>query len=457
MRHRWTLLGGLLAVLIVGPPVHADDRALLIGIGQGYPPRARLDGPGRDVELAQILAQRMGFTNIKVLRDEDATRRNMMAGLSWLEDGVGRNEQAFVYYSGHGTQLADNDSDEQDGCDEALVPVSAEEVNFIRDEEFGQPLRNLAAKGAQVLAVVDSCFSGTITKGFGQRPHGKYLAKTGASCGQAVNVKAFDVLEETDASVSRGLVVLTAAADNEVALADVTGQGKGSLFTQAMYDVVDQSGRESPTFQDLRNRIESHIRQVAEENGYASNVHTPQLEGDSSLFSNRLPIAAFEEPDTPRELFEQLIRRSDFAVTFHTAKDKVRLDEYNTFTVQTSEAGYLNLVEFEPNGDMHLLFPNGYRSENDIQAGTSLRIPDDIGGFTLRAREPLGLSRVYALVSSVPLNLYENDIGQNVGKFKVFLFGQALKAVRSFAVDSAGPTDDAEPFGAAVLTVEVVE
>ena len=459
MRHRWTLLGGLLAVLAMGPFVHADDRALLVGI-EDYP-YSPLDGPGRDVELAQILAQRMGFANIKVLRDEDATEQNIMAGLEWLEDGVEHGERAFVYYSGHGTQLSDDTGDENDGCDEALVPVSEDVDKFIRDEDFGRPLHALVAKGALVLSVVDSCFSGTITKALGQPPHSKYLTKTGARCNEAVNVKAFDVLEADDASASKGLVVLTAAADNEVALADVTGQGKGSLFTQAMYDVVEQSGRQSPTFQDLRDRVEDHIKQVATDHGYGSNVHTPQLEGDRSLFSNRLPIATPSEPDSYREMFEQLVYNTRFAVLLHTAKDKVRLGETNTFTVRTAEAGYLSLVEFEPDGNMNLLFPNDYRSDNQLQADSPLNVPQSIGGFKLRAREPLGQSRIFALVSRNPLNLYTDEVGKALGKFKVFApreFGAVKAAMnRAFAVEADDSSADAEPFGAAVLTVEVVE
>ena len=181
MQHRWTLLGGLLAVLSVGPLVYADDRALLIGI-EAYP-YSPLRGPGRDVELAQILAQRMGFANIKVLRDGDATRRNMLEGLRWLEDGVGSADRAFVYYSGHGTQLEDDNGEESDGCDEALVPVNENLDELIRDDTFGQPLRRLADRGAQVLAVVDSCFSGTIVKALTLRPRPLKFSTKAADAG----------------------------------------------------------------------------------------------------------------------------------------------------------------------------------------------------------------------------------------------------------------------------------
>ena len=361
MRHQWTLLGGLLVGLIVGPLVHADDRALLIGI-EKYP-YTPLSGPGRDVELAQILAQRMGFTNIRVLRDEEATHQNILAGLQWLVAGVGSAERAFVYYSGHGTQLADDNEEESDGCDEALVPVSENPDELIRDDTFGQPLRRLADRGAQVLAVVDSCFSGTIVKALTLRPPLlKFSTKAAdAECNRPVNAKALEVVEETtDAWASKGVVVLTAAAHNEVALADVTHSGKGSLFTQALYDIVNRAGSRSVTYEELRERIEKRIHEVATAHRAEHHAHHPQLEGDPNLFSNRFPLAAAQANEY-QEMFEQLLERTHFSVVFRPTKDSLRLGETQTFTVQTPEAGYLHLVEFDSQGNMNLLFPNDFR------------------------------------------------------------------------------------------------
>ena len=90
-----------------------------------------------------------------------------------------------------------------------------------------------------------------------------------------------------------------------------------------------------------------------------------------------------------------------------------------------------------------------------------LTVPDDIGGFRLRAQEPLGQSWVYALVSSVRLNLYTDEIGKEIGRFKGYAsneFDNVKRAMtRALAVEADDSSAAVEPFGAAVLTFEVVE
>ena len=179
-------------------------------------------------------------------------------------------------------------------------------------------------------------------------------------CNRPVNAKALEVVEETtDAWASKGVVVLTAAAHNEVALADVTRSGKGSLFTQALYDIVNRAGRQSPTYQELRERIEKRIHEVATAYGAGHHAHHPQLEGDRRLFAERFPLRA-AQTNRYQEMFEQLVEHAHFPVTVRSAKDTLPLGETQTFMVGTPQAGYLHLVEFDSEGNMNLLFPNDF-------------------------------------------------------------------------------------------------
>src|SRR5262249_49864482 len=79
----------------------------------------------------------------------------------------------------HGQQITDDDGDEIDGYDEALVPYDAPMVprdappgykgeRHLRDDEINRVLGELRRKvgpTGNVVLFVDSCFSGTIARG----------------------------------------------------------------------------------------------------------------------------------------------------------------------------------------------------------------------------------------------------------------------------------------------------
>ncbi len=161
----------------------AEDRALIIGIGQGYRSYGinPILGPERDVELMVPFAKAMGFSSIRTIREEAATRQAIIEGFEWVKQGVKPGEKAFIFYSGHGTQIPDPESA---GCAQAIVPV---DKRFIINHEIGRWLKGM--ERSKVIFIVDSCFSGTITRSFYRFSDNniKYYKATDSSCGQAVN------------------------------------------------------------------------------------------------------------------------------------------------------------------------------------------------------------------------------------------------------------------------------
>src|SRR5262249_25173733 len=193
---RTVLVVWVLAVGTLPVAVQAENRALIIGIGMGY---ARYNinpirGPEKDVELAQALAQQLGFTasQIKILREDAATKEAIVRGLQWVNEGVKEGDRALVYYSGHGTEVPTKANAADDDCMAALVPVDtrtgggrlllADELNRLLD-----PLR----QRAKVLMLVDACFSGSITKNLyryeGDQLSKYYDEKSGQSCNDPIN------------------------------------------------------------------------------------------------------------------------------------------------------------------------------------------------------------------------------------------------------------------------------
>jgi hypothetical protein len=159
---------------------------LLIGIADyknfepppGEPGHTDLHGPGNDVERMRISLRRFGFagdSNVRVLRDDAASRQGIAAGFRWLaERATDSADVVVVFYSGHGSRARDLNGDEArttpgDSTDEALVPwdaaSTADPQQLVLDDQIGEWLARL--RTANVTMIVDGCFSGTMTRGLG--------------------------------------------------------------------------------------------------------------------------------------------------------------------------------------------------------------------------------------------------------------------------------------------------
>lgn len=156
-------------------PQSGERYAVLIGI-EKYPNlvqrpdlKVNLPGPKNDVEkMRDLLVCRFDFKpqNIRILLNvekpdiEDAIR-------NWLRRRLRAGDVALIHFSGHGTRIPDQNLDEPDRKDEALVcnnfhPAVTKLEHLILDDELAQWLRDLQRRGAHVTMIVDACHSGTV-------------------------------------------------------------------------------------------------------------------------------------------------------------------------------------------------------------------------------------------------------------------------------------------------------
>ncbi|MDN5788645.1 caspase family protein, partial [Pseudorhodobacter sp.] len=182
---RSTALGSIMALVSL-PAFARENYALLIGANdyESLAPQYWLKGPSNDVKLVQTYlttAAPVPFAveNVAVLSDgvDGATRPTLGAIRTAFADLTAKVEPGdFVYlhFSGHGTQApALNPDEELDGLDEMFLPVdigpwsdtSGTVENGLVDDEIGQMLDAIRAKGADVWVVFDACHSGTATRG----------------------------------------------------------------------------------------------------------------------------------------------------------------------------------------------------------------------------------------------------------------------------------------------------
>jgi hypothetical protein len=197
MMKKYLLAGtasALLALSGLSSATEAKTRMLLIGVADYNEESEIRDllGPRNDVSIMWRLFKSRGVDpkDITVLSDGvpegdeypvlngAATISNIRTAFDKIAAETGPDDDFVFYYSGHGTRQPDNDPQaeiepEADGYDQVLLPsdVGAYDPtggsikNALVDDELGQKLDAIRAKGTFVWAIIDSCHSGTVTRG----------------------------------------------------------------------------------------------------------------------------------------------------------------------------------------------------------------------------------------------------------------------------------------------------
>nr|MBS0022226.1 caspase family protein [Gammaproteobacteria bacterium] len=134
--------------------------ALCVGI-DSYPsmPLAGCVADARD--WASALG-RLGFASPRVITESDANRQQILDALGSLIDTSRPGDALVFHYSGHGTQFDDLEG-EEDGKDEAIVPIDYETGAYIIDDDFADLFRAIP-EGVSLTCFFDCCHSGTNTR-----------------------------------------------------------------------------------------------------------------------------------------------------------------------------------------------------------------------------------------------------------------------------------------------------
>merc|ERR1712032_434042 len=98
--------------------------------------------------------------------DEQCTKENVLAAIEEVGRRCGEDDYFVLYYSGHGTQVDDEDGDEDEGKDEALCLVSPDgQISYetlLVDDDFAEHLTDSIDESARIIILTDCCHSGTI-------------------------------------------------------------------------------------------------------------------------------------------------------------------------------------------------------------------------------------------------------------------------------------------------------
>jgi len=190
--------------------------ALVIG-NNNYGKLPKLSTPVADAEaIASVLKNKYGF-NVTLLKD--ASRYDILEALNQMREKLTEQDNLLVYYAGHG----ELDKVNQRGN---WLPIDAEpgsSANWIPNVQVTDILNQMSAR--HVLLVVDSCFSGTLTRS----------ALTRLEAGKSPEAWANWV------KLMNGKRSRTALTSGGIAPVLDAGAGEHSIFAKALLDALGKN------------------------------------------------------------------------------------------------------------------------------------------------------------------------------------------------------------------------
>lgn len=264
--------------------IYAKKHALIIAVGD-YPKKTGWSSISsvNDVPLIKQALLVQGFLgeNITIVINEKATKKGILSAIASVKAKLQKGDILVIHYSGHGQQIFDDNGDEVDDKDESIVPYDAfvkythfyKGENHIRDDELAKiitDIRNTLGKDGQLLFLLDSCHSGSATRGGKARGGEGTFAPENWKPSKTEKPKGSDLVDvvKLNKNDAASFVMLSGASANEL---NYEYEGYGSLsyaFNKAMSELGANA-----TYRQLFSKIAANMNVI-------SPKQTPTIEGD---------------------------------------------------------------------------------------------------------------------------------------------------------------------------------
>ena len=415
------LLWLLLMSIALVSAARGEDRALLIGVGRFAHFEDKLNGINLDLDMMSETAQLMGFDKkaIKILENEQATAAHVYDTFdNWLLKGLEPQDRVLIYFSGHGSQVPDENNDEPDNFDEVLLlyDTTLTEKNghqslsgVLHDDRFSTLLAQI--KSRHILVILDACHSGSATRSLPLIPRSipvkdaqvKYFYYS-AMLEAAGGSGRFDLMqpESIDGSAVR-YIAITACRDNEKTV--TTSQG--SIFTIGLRQAVRAAAMAGKTItpEELQHQTTRFIQKQVRSD--VIRFH-PQLSGPEALRKHPLKLVALSGGNgINRQKLVSLADKSHATVWIEPNKTCFEPGDLLKISVEIAEPGYLNVISIAADDRSTVLFPNLYHPHNAVEPG-EIAIPSARMEFELVSNGPPGPHLITAFLSRSPANSYES-------------------------------------------------
>lgn len=440
------LIGGL-AISAFGA-----DRALVIGV-EHYKDESKCNeamdnlnegcvtptfgGIADAVSMEKLLQTKFGFARgaIRTLTEKQATAANIRDSFqNWLIAGTNPGDRVFVFYSGHGARIPDNNNDEDDGKDEVIAPFDVQTIpkltNIILDDEINQWIAALS--GRQVIMVFDSCHSGTISRTLGSKSakFSKYLitenlaertAKTARTRSMTDEFSAVPPVGKTrdlstvvdkylDKKTPNVVVVSASQAYQQAMWFDANGSicganppsvnNRGALTY--LFEKVYET--KNPTLAELDRELKKGMAALGKE---GTNQLCPADTG------YQVPVVEFGKENANQTLAATTWTQSPIVALLNPLSEiklelnvkapnnTYRIGEDINYAVTVSEDVFIYVVVFSEKDVATVIFPNADNKQNFFTKGT-INLP------TAEAAEPLGKDVWITIASKKRISGLEN-------------------------------------------------
>jgi len=243
-------------------------KALLIGINYRNTDM-ELRGCINDVEKVQEYLLKNGYSknNITIITDDTRvkpTRKNIIQ--AFLDILLTHAERIYIHYSGHGIWVKDMNGDEEDGRDEAIVPLDCNKSGLITDDQL-RGLLTFMSPNTKLTAVFDCCHSGTGLDLKYNLIQADNFIREGR---KFVNNKKWIIKEDTKAFITPGEVYLISGCQDHQTSTDdyISGDYQGAL-TFYLLQILNNPENKPNTWKDLLENLrkllsEKHYDQIAQ-------------------------------------------------------------------------------------------------------------------------------------------------------------------------------------------------
>ena len=509
-------------ILLVAQAVTAQPSsnrsALIIGVGEyGYSGVTPLVGVKHDMVSAAKIAAAMGIpeSNVKYLRNSQATKTNILEALKQLGDTSGEGSRTFVYFSGHGTrQSAGNE------CVEGLLTY---EGSTISNQEFAGATQKIAKTSDKFITLVDACHSEGVVPPktralIKDQLTPKFYMKSGTAadaCSVISNYKTRSLLPEVTklGALKENFVQVSSSRPDEVSFDE---PDKGGLATQGIRDCLLSQAKD--TNQSGAVTLEE-VQQCAQRfvDGRLKNVpgikpHHITVTGNRNLIPVQRPptVVALATPpvEPPKPVVapptlpvivaapapapapqppvtsatpialpapEKIPPQEPLLASLATLKDieqqrnpkrmvdvkvskpvmKIGKDSLD-LSIKSSHDGYIYMILLGSDAkSFYVLYPNGLDKNNAIKAGQTVRIPKP--DWEVKAAGPEGTNNLLVMVSDSPRKLNTLTMAEPTAAEP---FTYALNdiggrsALINFLTNSDGKS---ESFGAKLVAIKEVK
>ena len=509
-------------ILLVAQAVTAQPSsnrsALIIGVGEyGYSGVTPLVGVKHDMVSAAKIAAAMGIpeSNVKYLRNSQATKTNILEALKQLGDTSGDGSRTFVYFSGHGTrQSAGNE------CVEGLLTY---EGSTISNQEFAGATQKIAKTSDKFITLVDACHSEGVVPPktralIKDQLTPKFYMKSGTAadaCSVISNYKTRSLLPEVTklGALKENFVQVSSSRPDEVSFDE---PDKGGLATQGIRDCLlgqakdtNQSG--AVTLEEVQQcaqrfvdgRLKNvpgikphHITVTGNRNLIPVQrpptvvaVATPPVEPPKPVVAPPTPpvIVAAPAPVTQPPVTtsppiaipapESLPPQEPLLASLATLKDieqqrnprrvvdvklskpvmKIGKDSLD-LSIKSSHDGYIYMILLGSDAkSFYVLYPNGLDKNNVIKAGQTVRIPKP--DWEVKAVGPVGTNNLLVMVFDTPRKLNTLTMAEPTAA-EPFTFALNDIGGRSALINfltSSGTDGKSESFGAKLVAIREVK